>query len=101
MFRGVAALVAAGGALACVAGVTLPWPGANAAALQDAQTLMAGIAQDVAAIFESFAGGPADPHSPVYDRAALETAADHLDAATRKAQELADELDKLRGSADP
>ena len=54
--------------------------------------LLTGIAQDVAAIYDSFAGGPNDPHSPVNDPAALRDAASHLDAATSKANQLRDQL---------
>jgi glycerate-2-kinase len=58
--------------------------------------LLAGIAQDVAAIYESFAGGLDDPHSPVSDPVALRQAASHLDAATARAHLLVDELGKAQ-----
>ena len=54
--------------------------------------LLTGIAQDVAAIYDAFAGGPNDPHSPVNDQAALRDAASHLDAATARANQLRQEL---------
>jgi hypothetical protein len=54
------------------------------------------IGQDIAAIYQSFAGGPNDPHSPVNDPAALRQASSHLDAATVKANALRDELQPAR-----
>jgi hypothetical protein len=50
------------------------------------------IGQDITAIYQSFAGGPNDPHSPVNDPAALRQASAHLDSATAKANALRDEL---------
>jgi hypothetical protein len=54
------------------------------------------IGQDIAAIYQSFAGGPDDPHSPVNDPAALRQASAHLDSATAKANALRDELQQGR-----
>jgi uncharacterized protein with von Willebrand factor type A (vWA) domain len=54
------------------------------------------IGQDIAAIYQSFAGGPDDPHSPVTDQASLRQASAHLDAATAKANALRDELQQGR-----
>jgi hypothetical protein len=62
--------------------------------LDRARDLLTGIFDDVAAIANSFAGGPDDPHSPVVDRTALAQDKAHLDAATQKAQALADELQR-------
>jgi uncharacterized protein with von Willebrand factor type A (vWA) domain len=54
------------------------------------------IGQDIIAIYQSFAGGPDDPHSPINDRAALSQASAHLNAATAKANALRDELQQGR-----
>ena len=54
------------------------------------------IGQDIAGMYQSFAGGPNDPHSPVNDPAALRQAAGRLDAATAKATALRDELQQGR-----
>jgi hypothetical protein len=57
--------------------------------------LLLGIFQDVGAILNSFAGGPNDPQSPVTDQRTLKQDSERLDAATRKANELASELTKM------
>ena len=62
--------------------------------LDRARDLLEGIADDVTAIYNSFAGGPDDPHSPVVDQPALARDKARLDAATQKAQALADELQR-------
>jgi hypothetical protein len=54
------------------------------------------IGQDIIAIYQSFAGGPNDPHSPINDPAALSQASGHLNAATAKANALRDELQQGR-----
>jgi hypothetical protein len=56
------------------------------------------IGQDIIAIYQSFAGGPNDPHSRVNDPAALSQASAHLNAATAKANALRDELQQGRPS---
>jgi hypothetical protein len=58
--------------------------------------LLTGIAQDIGAIYDAFAGGPNDPHSPVNDQVALRDAASHLDSATARANQLADELQRVQ-----
>lgn len=57
-----------------------------------------GIFQDVGAILNTFAGGPDDPHSPVTDQQTLKQDSERLNAATRKANELASELSNLNSS---
>ena len=54
------------------------------------------IGQDIAAIYQSFGGGPDDPHSPINDPASLRQASAHLDAATAKATALRTELQQGR-----
>jgi len=81
----VAALTLVGG----TAGATL---GVDSQRVED---LLVGIFQDVGSILNSFAGGPDDPKNPVTNAATLHQDAARLDAATRKANELADELNKL------
>lgn len=89
------------------AGVPRPAASAPAAAgpdvprLQRVQQLLAGIADDIMSILESFSGGPDSPHSPVSDPSALHDDANRLGAATDKARDLADELDRLRQGARP
>jgi hypothetical protein len=65
---------------------------------QHARELMAGILDDVGSILSSFAGGPDDPKSPVVNPTTLNTDSARLDAATRKAEQLATELGKLRNT---
>ena len=73
----------------------------QAARMQRVSALLGGIAEDVRAIFQSFAGGPDSPHNPVNDRAALNDAAGRLASATDKARDLAGELDQDPGPAQP
>ena len=61
-----------------------------------ARDLLNGIFQDVGAILNSFAGGPNDPTNPVTNKATLTQDAARLDSATRKANQLATELNNLR-----
>jgi hypothetical protein len=63
-----------------------------------ARDLLVGMFEDVGAILKSFAGGPDDPNSPVTNSATLKQDAARLDSATHKANQLAAELDNLRGS---
>jgi len=62
---------------------------------QRVEKLLEGIFQDVGAILQSFEGGPDDPTNPVANSATLQKDSQRLDAATRKANDLADELNKL------
>jgi hypothetical protein len=62
---------------------------------QRVEKLLEGIFQDVGAILQSFEGGPDDPKNPVTNRATLQQDSQRLDAATRKANDLADQLNKL------
>jgi hypothetical protein len=62
--------------------------------------LLAGIKDDVMAIFEAFSGGIDAPNSPVNDPRALGAAQAHLDAARQKAERLAAEMDAQTGSKD-
>jgi hypothetical protein len=64
--------------------------------LQHARDLLLGIAQDVDAIFNSFSGGPDDPNGPVSNSVTLAQDRERLDAATRKASELATEVSNLQ-----
>jgi hypothetical protein len=66
---------------------------------QHAQQLLMSMLQDVAAILNSFAGGPNDPTNPVTNSAALAQDAARLDGATRKANELAVELQRIQDEA--
>jgi hypothetical protein len=70
--------------------------GATVGLNSHARDLLAGIFEDVGGILNSFAGGPDDPSSPVTNRATLEQDAARLDSATRKADQLATELNNLR-----
>ena len=67
---------------------------------QPARDLLAGILDDVGAILTSFAGGPTDPRNPVVNQTTLNADSARLDAATRKAEQLAVELGKLQKQAD-
>jgi hypothetical protein len=80
------------------AGAVLGGSGAvfNMPQLERARQLVGGIVEDVAAIATSFAGGPNDPKSPVVDRSTLAQDKARLDAATRKAEQLSNELTRLR-----
>jgi hypothetical protein len=82
---------------------TCAWLGASGhlpspAALNDAHVreLLSGIFEDVGAILTSFSGGPEDARGPVQDRSTLMRDSNRLDAATRKAEQLATELSKLQ-----
>ena len=81
-----------------LAGAVLGGSGAvfNMPQLERARQLVGGIVEDVAAIATSFAGGPNDPKSPVVDQSTLAQDKARLDAATRKAEQLSNELTRLR-----
>jgi hypothetical protein len=66
---------------------------------QRARELLAGIFDDVGAILSSFEGGPTDARSPVTNQLALKQDSARLDAATRRAEQLATELSKLETQA--
>lgn len=68
----------------------------NVSELERTRQLIVGIFDDVAAIASSFAGGPNDVKSPVVDQSTLTRDKARLDAATLKAQQLSDELRRLR-----
>ena len=70
----------------------------NLPQLHHVQELLIGIFEDVAGIADSFAGGPNDPRSPVVDKRALGSDKARLDSATSRANQLADELTRLRDS---
>lgn len=78
-----------------------PQPAPDPSPFERIKNLLLGIADDVQGIFESFAGGPDDPHGPVQDRAALQKDASRFESAQNKARDLADELDKLQHSQQP
>lgn len=61
----------------------------------DARDLLVGIFQDVGAILNSLAGGPDDPKNPVVNSVTLKQDSEHLNSATRKAEQLATVLGKL------
>jgi hypothetical protein len=58
--------------------------------------LLGGIFDDVGEIARSFTGGPDDPHGPVVDAATRSQDAQRLQAATDKADQLAQELQRLK-----
>jgi flagellin-like hook-associated protein FlgL len=66
---------------------------------QSVRELLAGIGDDVRSILGSFSVGIDSPHSPVNDPSALKDAAAHLDAATRKADQLMSELGAVQKNA--
>ena len=72
------------------------WAGATVGLNAHARELLTGIFDDVGAILNSFAGGPDDPSNPVTNQATLKQDAARLDSATRKANQLATELNNLR-----
>ena len=72
----------------------------HAPQLNYVKALMGGIFDDIAAIVESFAGGPNDPHSPVVDQRTLARDKARLDSATDKAQALSQELRRLQPETD-
>jgi hypothetical protein len=63
------------------------------------EALLSSIFRDVGSILSSFAGGPDDPKNPVTNSVTLQRDAQRLDAATQKANALADELQKLQRDA--
>lgn len=72
--------------------------GASVGLSPHARDLLTGIFQDVGAILNTFEGGPDDPHNPVADQRTLKQDSERLDAATRKANELASELSNMTNS---
>jgi hypothetical protein len=64
--------------------------------LQHVRDLLVGIAEDIVAIAESFSGGLDNPHDPVLDPLVLQQDRDRLAAATRKANELRAEMDRVK-----
>jgi hypothetical protein len=63
---------------------------------QHAEQLLTGILRDVGAILQSFEGGPDDPRSPVTNASSLAEDQARLDAASRKANELASEMQHIQ-----
>jgi hypothetical protein len=63
--------------------------------LQRVRELLGSIANDIAAIYASFADGIDSVHSPINDPGALRQAKAHFDSASRTASDLATELDKM------
>ncbi|MGI9145011.1 MAG: hypothetical protein ACR2IK_00425 [Chloroflexota bacterium] len=68
-------------------------------AAQRVPELLAGIADEIGAIAASFAGGPNDPHDPVNDPVTLKEDAARLNAATSKAYELLEVMQRIRNGA--
>ena len=66
---------------------------------QHAEQLLTGILQDVGDILQSFEGGPDDPKSPVTNASSLAEDQARLDSASRKASELATEMQKIQDGA--
>lgn len=62
---------------------------------QYAEQLLTGILQDIGGILQSFEGGPDDPRGPVANPSSLADDQSRLAAATRKANELATELQRI------
>jgi hypothetical protein len=58
--------------------------------------LLAAIFEDIASIADSFSGGLDNPRNPVSDPSTLKRDSERLDAATRKANQLAQVLDTIR-----
>ena len=85
------AIVAAGVVVGASAGVALP-----PSSLQHARELLSGILEDVDAIFTSFSAPPDDPKSPVTNPTTLGNDGVRLSSASRKAQDLAAELNRLK-----
>ncbi len=75
--------------------VGLARTGVSPSGLQRVSELLGSIANDIAAIYASFADGIDSPHSPVTDPVALRDAQARLDSATRTANNLAAELDDM------
>jgi hypothetical protein len=65
---------------------------------QRVEDLLLGIFEDVTGILRSFEGGPDDPRGPVQNSAILAQDSARLDAATRKANQLAIELQNLQAA---
>jgi len=63
---------------------------------QRVENLLVGIFEDVSEILRSFEGGPDDPKGPVQNSATLAQDSARLDAATRKANQLAIELQNVQ-----
>ena len=84
--RTLVALIVASVALGGWAGTSFPRVNA----------LLSGIVEDVGGIARSFSGGPNDPHSPVIDAVTRSQDAQRLQAATDKADQLAQEVQKLK-----
>jgi hypothetical protein len=63
---------------------------------QRVRELLAAIFEDIASIADSFSGGLDNPRNPVSDPNTLKRDSARLDAATRKANELAQVLDTIR-----
>jgi hypothetical protein len=63
---------------------------------QRVENLLLGIFEDVGDILRSFEGGPDDPKGPVQNSATLTQDSARLDAATRKANQLAVELQNFQ-----
>jgi len=63
---------------------------------QRVENLLVGIFEDIGDILRSFEGGPDDPKGPLQNSATLAQDSAHLDAATRKANQLAIELQNIQ-----
>jgi hypothetical protein len=61
--------------------------------------LLTAMFDDIASIADSFSGGLDNPRNPVSDPVTLKRDSDRLDAATRKAHELAQVLETIRNGA--
>ena len=61
--------------------------------------LLGGIADDLAAILESFATGVDSPRNPINSPRALDEAAGHLDSATRQANQALAEVEAARAAS--
>jgi len=84
--RTILAVVALSAALGGWAGTSVP----------RINQLLAGIFDDVGGIARSFSGGPDDPNGPVVSAATRGQDAERLQAATDKANQIADELQHLK-----
>ncbi len=69
------------------------WAGSSVPRVNE---LLGGIFDDIGGIAKSFSGGPDDPNGPVVNAVARDQDAARLQAATDKANQLADELQQLR-----
>ncbi len=70
-------------------------PGVSASGLQRVAELLGSIANDIEAIYSSFADGIDSAHSPVNDPSALRQAKARFDSAAHTATDLATELDQM------